>query len=175
MIDFNSWLEYKGASEGSGRSEKIWLKNPETGAIGLFKYRKSEFTTEHFSEKLASKIAKLIGIEAAEIKIGKYHSRIGTMSYQILENSFETTDDKMLIEGIRLINKFYPEYNIVSLYDHENNEYYSISMIKQALKSYQLIELFDNILEMMVFDFFIGKTDRHHCVVIFIQMIYISI
>jgi len=162
MIDFNTWLEYKGASEGSGRSEKIWLINPKTDTIGLFKYRKSEFTTEHFSEKLASEIAKLIGIEAAEIEIGKYHSRIGTMSYQILENTFETRDDKMLIEGIRLINNFYPEYNKDTLYDRKNNKYYSISMIKKALESYELIKLFDNVLEMMIFDFLIGNTDRHH-------------
>ena len=26
--DFSSWEEYEGASEGSGRSEKIWLVNP---------------------------------------------------------------------------------------------------------------------------------------------------
>jgi len=50
--DFSSWIEYEGASEGSGRSEKIWLVNPENNTIGLFKFTKSNYTTEHLSEKL---------------------------------------------------------------------------------------------------------------------------
>jgi hypothetical protein len=38
MKDFSDWKEYEGTSEGSGRSEKIWLKNPNTGETGLFNY-----------------------------------------------------------------------------------------------------------------------------------------
>ena len=30
MKDFSNWKEYEGASEGSGRSEKLWLINPDT-------------------------------------------------------------------------------------------------------------------------------------------------
>ena len=30
IIDFSNWKEYDGASEGSGRSEKIWLKSDKT-------------------------------------------------------------------------------------------------------------------------------------------------
>lgn len=40
MKDFSFWEEYEGSSEGSGRSEKIWLQNPDTGQIGLFKFKK---------------------------------------------------------------------------------------------------------------------------------------
>lgn len=29
MKDFSFWEEYEGASEGSGRSEKNWLQNPD--------------------------------------------------------------------------------------------------------------------------------------------------
>ena len=36
MKDFSFWEEYEGASEGSGRSEKIWLINPDTQQTGLF-------------------------------------------------------------------------------------------------------------------------------------------
>ena len=39
VINFDSWNVYNGASEGSGRSEKIWLIS-DTGEIGLFKYPK---------------------------------------------------------------------------------------------------------------------------------------
>lgn len=40
MKDFSFWVEYEGASEGSGRSEKVWLMNPDTGQTGLFKFKK---------------------------------------------------------------------------------------------------------------------------------------
>lgn len=40
MKDFSYWKEYEGTSEGSGRSEKIWLQNPDTGQIGLFKLKR---------------------------------------------------------------------------------------------------------------------------------------
>ena len=60
IVNFDKWDIYKGNAEGSGRSEKDWLiyKN----MIGLFKYPKSEYTTEHISEKLASDIAALLDI-----------------------------------------------------------------------------------------------------------------
>lgn len=75
FIDFSSWEEYEGASEGSGRSEKIWLSNPSNGEIGLFKFPKTEYTTEHISEKIAADIAKLIDIECMRVVLGKFNSR----------------------------------------------------------------------------------------------------
>ena len=105
VIDYNSWDEYEGASEGSGRSAKIWLINKLTKEKGLFKFTKSDKTTEHISEKLASELAKLLGLESAKIDIGKYGSKIGSMSYLINE------DTEILVEGIYLINRLYPNYD----------------------------------------------------------------
>lgn len=164
MIDFSSWLIYKGFSEGSGRSKKIWLENEKNKEIGLFKYRKSKETTEHFSEKLASEIAKIIGLSSAEIKIGKYKNEIGSMSYQILRNESinKIKSNQSLIEGVRLINRFYPEYDKDSLYDVESGEFYSLKMIRKSLSYYEENDFFKDILKMMIFDFFIGNSDRHH-------------
>ena len=50
MKDFSFWEQYEGTSEGSGRSEKIWLINPDTNQIGLFKFKKDKETTDHISE-----------------------------------------------------------------------------------------------------------------------------
>lgn len=83
FIDFSSWQEYEGASEGSGRSEKIWLSDPCNGEIGLFKFPKTEYTTEHISEKIAADIAKLIDIECMRVVLGKFNSRVGSLSYRI--------------------------------------------------------------------------------------------
>ncbi|WP_298840952.1 HipA domain-containing protein [Clostridium sp.] len=152
VVDYSQWDIYDGFSEGSGRSEKIWLTNHETKEIGLFKYTKSDRTTEHVSEKLASDLAGLLGLKCAKIEIGRYKSRIGSMSYLINDET------EILIEGIYLINKNYPSYDSYTMYDNENKEYYSIEMILKSLAEYNLSNDFFRI---SIFDFLIGNTDRH--------------
>ena len=151
MIDYSIWKEYEGASEGSGRSDKVWLINEE-GKIGLFKFTKTDSTKEHISEKLASNIAKLIELECAYIDIGFYDNRAGCMSYLINDN------DDILIEGISIINREYPFYNPETLYDSKEQEFYSLEMIEKSLIDYNLINDF---IKVMIYDFIIGNTDRH--------------
>lgn len=150
--DFSCWKEYKGFSEGSGRSEKIWLTNSDNTETVLFKFNKAETTTEHMSEVIASDIANILGINSANVKIGIYNGRIGCASYLINEIGED------LIEGVRLINKFYPYYDPEILYDSENEMYYSLEMILQALSVYEFKNEFFKII---IFDFIIGNTDRH--------------
>jgi hypothetical protein len=150
--DFSSWLEYEGASEGSGRSEKIWLENPKNNIVGLFKFPKSEFTTEHISEKVAADIAKLINIECMKVDLGEYNSRKGSLSYRI------NTKGENLIEGVRLINKYYPDYDPNTLYDEKKQEYYSLEMILNSLEEFSFQS---EIFKTLIFDFLIGNTDRH--------------
>ena len=152
LVEYSHWDIYEAASEGSGRSDKVWLINPNTKEIGLFKFTKTDKTTEHISEKLAYELAGLIGLECARIEIGKYDSRIGSMSYLINSKS------EILIEGIYLINKQYPNYDPDSMYDNSNEEYYSIEMILNSLDEYNLK---DEFLKIAIFDFLIGNTDRH--------------
>lgn len=152
LIDFSNWIEYEGASEGSGRSEKIWLINPNTKKVGLFKFTKTIETKEHVSEKLAKDIADIIQLECANIDLGTYNNRIGCMSYLINDN------DVTLIEGIYLINREYPYFNPDKLYDQSSNEYYSLDMIINVLPE-DVLKL--NFLKIVIFDFIIGNTDRH--------------
>ncbi len=150
--NFDNWEEFEGASEGSGRSEKIWLINNDTKEIGLFKFTKSELTTEHFSEKFAAEIAQVIGVECARVDLGIYHSRIGSFSYRI------NSDTESLIEGIQLISRHYPAFDPISLYDLAGKEYYSLEMIQKSLEGFDFQNEFNKIL---VFDYLIGNTDRH--------------
>lgn len=152
MKNFDSWVEYEGASEGSGRSEKIWLVNQENEDVGLFKFRKTEFTTEHLSEKIATQLAELLNLECMRVDIGSYEKRIGSFCYKINEK------DESLIEGIQLISKYYPDYNQITLYDESIQEYYSMDMILKSLQEYSFQKEFFKI---PIFDFLIGNTDRH--------------
>ena len=153
MKDFSFWTEYEGNCEGSGRSEKIWLMNPDTNQIGLFKYKKDEFTTDHVSECLACQLAGMIGIPCAKFELGTYMEREGSMSYNIIQNPNE-----LLIEGINYINSAYPKYDPEKFRDMDSGAVYSIQMIEKALER---TFLFEDFLKIPIFDYLIGNTDRH--------------
>jgi hypothetical protein len=150
--DFSDWVIYEGFHEGSGRSEKIWLKNLATNQIGLFKFKKDLNTKDHISEKLASELAALLGIPCAHVEIGIYNGREGSMSFLI------NKDDEALIEGIWLINQLYPNYSAEKMYDESTEEYYSLEMIVNSVEKYGLLP---ELLKMLVFDYLIGNSDRH--------------
>lgn len=153
MKDFSFWQEYEGTLEGSGRSEKIWLINPDTGQTGLFKFKKDVLTTDHVSECIAYDLANLIGIPCAKFEVGLYNGREGSMSYNIVDNKEET-----LIEGVYCISLQYNHFDTETLMDSVTKDKYSLEMIKKALDP---LGLFCDFLPVCIFDFLIGNTDRH--------------
>lgn len=153
--DFSDWHEYDGASEGSGRSEKIWLESAN-GEIGLFKYPKTDAaghisSTEHVSEHLAHQLGKVLGVETAKVDLGQRDGRIGCMSYLV------NAENEQLLEGVQFISKRHPKFDVETLYDAEDEQYYSISHILEVGAILPLRVW----IEMMLFDFVIGNTDRH--------------
>lgn len=120
MRDFSFWEEYEGTSEGSGRSEKIWLQNPDTGQTGLFKFKKDMGTTDHVLECIAYQIAQILGIPCARFELGTYKGREGSVSYNIIEQENQT-----LIEGIYFISLLYPTYNMEKFIDTKTQHRYS--------------------------------------------------
>lgn len=152
-MDFSFWKEYEGTSEGSGRSEKIWLQNPDTGQTGLFKFKKDVETTDHVSECIAYDLACLLDISCAKFELGTYCGRDGSISYNII-----TKPDENLIEGIHFISFIYPTYDSERFLDVVTQHKYSIEMIIKAIEKFVSI---DSFLKMILFDYLIGNTDRH--------------
>ena len=155
-IDFSSWNVYDGASEGSGRSEKLWLKS-DSGQIGLFKFPKidpvsNKETTEHVSEHLANRIGEILGVSTAKVDIGFYQGRIGSMSYFVCE------EKEILKEGIWFISGRYPKYNAEKMLDEADGRYYCIDHLLNAMPNILSNRIW---IEMMLFDFIIGNSDRH--------------
>ena len=155
-IDFSMWNVYDGASEGSGRSEKIWLKS-DNGEIGLFKFPKinpsnNKETTEHISEHLAHKIGNIIGVPTAKVDIGKYNGRIGCMSY------FVCQENEILKEGIWFISAKFPKYDAEKMIDVDSDEYYCLRHLLEAVPGVLSTTMW---IRMMLFDFLIGNRDRH--------------
>ncbi len=156
VIDFSSWNIYDGAAEGSGRSEKLWLQSND-GQIGLFKFPKidpvsNSETTEHISEHLAHKLGNILNVPTARVDIGTYNGRIGSMSYFVCE------DEEQLREGIWFISAKYPKYNVETMQDEEDGRYYCLDHIFDSLPTYFSNKVW---IQMLLFDFVIGNSDRH--------------
>ena len=159
--NFDNWIEDTESGKfGSGASEKIWLINSETKEKGIFKFPKVKIdgtiTGEYWAEKLSTEIGKLIDVKCARVDIGTYKGRIGSMSYNILENKYDN-----LFEGIYFIQKHYPYYNKSKLEDTYSNMKYSIQMIEKSILEDYYFDI-RKIYKMIIFDILIGNSDRHH-------------
>lgn len=156
IVDFSEWIPYEGFSEGSGRGEKIWLQSTD-GEIGLFKYPKFnpdtlDITTEHVSEHMAYQIGNILNIETARVDIGTYHGRMGCMSYLINKS------DESLVEGAVFITGIHFDYDLELMQETSTGKYYCIDHLMEITQSSSVIT---RRLEMLIFDFLIGNTDRH--------------
>jgi hypothetical protein len=154
MKDFSFWQKYEGLNEGSGRSEKTWLINPDTMQTGLFKVKKGPETTDNISECLAGDIAYLLGIPCAKCEVGRYNGRTGSISYNIV-----TSQSIHFSEGISYITETYPSYDPDKFRDTCSGDRYSVEMIYSVLGRYHGV--FEQFLRMLIFDYMIGNSDRH--------------
>lgn len=157
IVNCSAWRLYEGNAEGSGRSEKQWLVSGD-GRVGLFKFPKLDpvsktITYEHVSEHLAYKIGEALGVETAKVDLGEYKGRMGSVSYLIVSG------EEMLFEGLLFILGRYPEYDRDRLYDSATGEYYSIKHIFETVENHAFTNYW---IGMLLFDFLIGNSDRHH-------------
>lgn len=150
--DFSNWELYEGFSCGSGTSTQEWIIT-KNGEIALFKNRKSDDTTDNFSEKIASEIAEIIELPCARIDLAKRNGKIGMVSYKINSQS------QILVEGIQYISNAYSEYNRDTLIDEKTQDHYSLEIILNSIKG---LNLEKDLFKIFIFDFLIGNGDRHH-------------
>lgn len=160
LINFDNWVEADGLPEGSGTSEKIWLRSPSGTKCGLFKFPKTQnlpdgtqtISTEHVSEWLAYRLGELLGVLCAKVTLGYRNNRIGSLGTLITE---PCTD---LVEGVNFIREKFPCYDAKNMIDTQDNTYYCLRHILQSTQDYLPAQAW---IEMLLFDFLIGNADRH--------------
>lgn len=149
IIDFTGWEEV--TLPVSGIRKKKWLRNNNTGEIGLFKFPKTEYTGDFWAEKLAHEIGTLIGIETAKTELGRYDGNLGSFSYYVLLDEGE-----YLLEGHTIIGDIL-DFNTSSEIYEQIGRKYNIQLLEEVLA-----DKFQLFLKVIVFDCLIGNTDRHH-------------
>ncbi len=161
LVTFDDWMEVEGLSEGSGTSEKVWLRSPDNMECGIFKFPKTQehpdghfsISTEHISEWLAYQLGNFLGIPCAEITLGYRGGRIGSLGKLI------SSAEENLIEGVSFICEKFPSYDANKMYDTAENKYYCFDHIVRSTQDYLPAYVW---IEMLLFDFLIGNADRHH-------------
>ncbi|MEJ6950182.1 HipA domain-containing protein [Natronospora cellulosivora (SeqCode)] len=145
IIDVSNWEIY---DKGKGYSESYWLINPETRERALFKVPKYNlhhrcYGGSHWAEKIVSELGKILGLQMPEVDLALYEQKQGCISYRFLEKH------DSLREGIEVMSAEVTK---------NNRENYYLKNILKDLEEYNLVEDF---IKILIFDGFIGQTDRH--------------
>lgn len=164
LIDFDQWIKPKDLSEASGTSEKMWLRSPDGEETGLFKFPKIQdypdkpksISTEHISEWLASQLGNVLDVKCANVKLGYRDGRIGSLSILPTELSNSSAE---LVEGVNFIKEKYPRYDANAMMNMADNTYYCLDHILNATQNYLPTQFW---VKVLLFDFLIGNSDRHH-------------
>lgn len=162
-VDASNWEPYE--EEYLGTKPKQWLRNP-TGELWLWKESTLQRDGQHgafrkgddWSEVVASRIARRLGVPVAEVALARRGDRFGVVSQSVLDNERE-----VLVHG----NELLAEIGAVAANPHDRRGY-SVESVARALDgvgppvpSDELTIAFDWFVGYLLLDAVIGNTDRH--------------
>ncbi len=144
--------------EFMGSKEKFWYRQPgEDERNWLFKYPRKD-TGEHWAEKIAAEVARLLGIPHGRVELSEYQGTRGSSA-----ESF-ARDDQDLFHGNQLLARTVRSYDPATRLRQSNH---TLENIWRALDSvFEAPEAAERakrqFAEYLVLDAVIGNTDRHH-------------
>lgn len=128
-----------------GSRPKKQVYDIKSNRRAIFKYENYE-CTEACSEKMSYEIAKLLGYKCAKIELARDENGvIGILNYL-----FTDTKNSEHIDAVSYINTE----------NEDRKKFYTIENIENCLNKLDK-KLFNDFLKIMVFDAFVGETDRH--------------
>jgi len=142
--------------EQLGSKPKFWFKHEKEN--WLFKEAR-ENTGEDWSEKLASEIARLMGLPTHHTELAIWEGKRGCAV-----KSFLTSDQSVLVHGNELLEGLISGYDKEKEYGQTEHTFDNIVKVIEKLfpagkarreMSYRMVGY-------LVFDALVGNTDRHH-------------
>jgi len=147
-------------TEQLGSKPKFWFRFKEDTKVDwLFKYARPG-TGEHWSEKVAYEVARLIDLPAARIELAQFEGKRGTASLNFVRRH----EGEDLVHGDELLAGHVTGYDRDKVFRHSDH---SVSNIVKAVEAVfpgaeeRHTEL-TQLAGYLVLDALIGNTDRHH-------------
>lgn len=157
--DITEWNKKMYSSTGGTRAKNIYI-NPDDFSEYFFKGSKKmqdgtfKYTSEFWSEIVASKIGQWLGFNILDYNIGfdiNDEQQIGCLSKSMIDYS-----ENLLSEGIAYLSGFDPKYN-----PDTDESRYTFNFIQEALAYFKLSNHKEKFVQMLIFDSIIGNSDRH--------------
>jgi hypothetical protein len=155
LFIIDEWSEQPWWNTGGTRDKKIYL-NPEDGQIYYFKqsYRKGEkdYKYEFWSEIIAYEVGVRLGFDVLSYHVAKRGEVLGCISKSMF------SPDEELVEGGKYLQAFDPTFRP----EETALRYkYDFQLIMNSMHYYRFDRFIWHIIDMIVFDAFIGNSDRH--------------
>lgn len=143
--------------EDMGSKEKFWYRRPDRLHNRLFKYPHPG-TGEHWAEKIAAEVAKLIGIPCARVTLAVCDGVRGSSSWSFVGHKQE------LFHGNQLLADALASYDPTQKFRQFSHTLENIfRAIEQTFVGEEVHHnARGHIAGYLVFDALIGNTDRHH-------------
>lgn len=144
--------------EQLGSKPKFWFRLPGDVQPWLFKFTR-EKTGEDWSEKIASELAKLLNIHAAQVELATFMDKRGCASRSFVETKkgFELIHGSEVMAG-RVLG--YEKEKQWGQSDHSIENI--IAAVEQIFPSYRQTQNLRTLAGYIVLDALICNTDRHH-------------
>ncbi|MBU2915484.1 hypothetical protein [Reichenbachiella agariperforans] len=156
LYEISEWSEQPWWNTGGTRNKKVYL-NPSDGKLYYFKqsFNKGErnYEYEFWSEIVASEVGILLGFDLLPYHIANRHGVIGCISESMINPTSEE-----LIEGGKYLHAFDSTFEPE---DRNKRNKYGFQLILGSMKEFGLEVYIQNVIKIILFDAFIGNSDRH--------------
>ena len=153
----NSGIDPEDEPERLGSKRKFWFRR-EDGVRCLFKFPRPDFG-EHWAEKVAAEVGRLIGVRCAEVHLARFGAVLGTQSPAFAEPEW------LRVHGNEVMAEAIPDYD--GSRDTGRGDH-SIRNIALAVNRWAERHDLDpqailrELASYAILDGLIGNTDRHH-------------
>ncbi len=164
IVEVGDWPPV--GDEQMGMKQKCWLEAPD-GVRWLFKQKTRPHTVEDCTEKLAAELADLFGIPHATAELAGRTGNRGVITRNLLPDC----DAVEMVHGNSLLASTDPAYETTRRF---HNPQHTALRVQQVLAGGEIglplgfspgppiCDAFDLFLGYLMFDAWIGNTDRHH-------------
>ncbi|MDR1198216.1 MAG: HipA domain-containing protein [Prevotellaceae bacterium] len=156
FFDISQWEEKQYFQTGGTRNKQV-VEHPETMELYFFKTSlkkgKMDYKYEFWSEIIASEVGKSLGFNMLVYDIAYRQAEIGCLSRLMID-----TNKEKLNEGINYLRGYNPQYDPE---DKSRYNEYTFSFIQKTLEYYDIRNMIEDIIRVIIFDSLIGNSDRH--------------